>query len=224
MGAQAACLLCPGSRVHALARSHGWRLLAALPQLLRVDISALDGTSSRLDSAVAVCFGPAPPGHLLVSTSSNTVVVLDTTSGRMVREVSPGLRLAAWPAPPFWLQSWCQRYLEEWGPPAVAEKWHFPRREASPVWGPVCSHLTHENALLQLSGVHPTACPSLALSRDGRFLLTAADRAIKVWDYLMQANLGCQVCAVGSRVAGRGRVGGGRCPGLALCPLGPDAT
>ncbi|XP_023472469.2 WD repeat-containing protein 90 isoform X5 [Equus caballus] len=103
---------------------------ASLDELLRVDISALDGTSSRLDSAVAVCFGPAPPGHLLVSTSSNTVVVLDTTSGRMVRE---------------------------------------------------------------LSGVHPTACPSLALSRDGRFLLTAADRAIKVWDYLMQANLGCQV-------------------------------
>lgn len=69
---------------------HRW-LLGALPQLLRIDVSALDLASSRLDSAVAVCFGPGPPGHLLVSTSSNMVMVLDTTSGHVVREVSPGL-------------------------------------------------------------------------------------------------------------------------------------
>lgn len=64
-----------------------------LPQLLRVDIGTLDLASSRLDSAVAVCFGPAALGHLLVSTSSHRVVVLDAASGRIIREVS--LRAAA---------------------------------------------------------------------------------------------------------------------------------
>ncbi|NIG57872.1 WD repeat-containing protein 90 [Pontoporia blainvillei] len=117
------------------------RTLAALHQLLRVDISTLDLAGSRLDSAVAVCFGPTPPGHLLVSTSSNMVAVLDATSGRLVRE---------------------------------------------------------------LSCVPPAACSVVALSGDGRFLLTAADRAIKVWDYSAQAGPGCQVCALGGRTAGLG--------------------
>ncbi|XP_072610319.1 WD repeat-containing protein 90 isoform X2 [Vulpes vulpes] len=103
---------------------------ALLEELLRVDVSALDLSSARLASAVALYFGPGPPGHLLVSTSSSTVVVLDSTSGRVVRE---------------------------------------------------------------LPDVHSGACPSLALSRDARFLLTATDRAIKVWDYLTQACPGCQV-------------------------------
>ncbi|XP_047637035.1 WD repeat-containing protein 90 isoform X8 [Phacochoerus africanus] len=61
---------------------------ASLVELLRVDVSTLDPAGGRLDSAVAVCFGPASPGHLLVSTSSNTVAVLDSTSGRVVRELS----------------------------------------------------------------------------------------------------------------------------------------
>ncbi|XP_072691171.1 WD repeat-containing protein 90 isoform X4 [Canis lupus baileyi] len=103
---------------------------ASLEELLRVDVRALDLASARLASAVALCFGPGPPGHLLVSTSSSTVVVLDSTSGRVVRE---------------------------------------------------------------LPAVHSGACPSLALSRDARFLLTAADRAIKLWDYPTQACPGCQV-------------------------------
>ncbi|XP_025733706.1 WD repeat-containing protein 90 isoform X1 [Callorhinus ursinus] len=103
---------------------------ASLGELLQIDVGALDLANSRLDSAVAICFGPGPPGHLLVSTSFNAIMVLDTTSGRVVRE---------------------------------------------------------------LPGVHPVACPSLALSRDARFLLTAADRAIKVWDYPMKACPGCQV-------------------------------
>ncbi|XP_059935471.1 WD repeat-containing protein 90 isoform X2 [Mesoplodon densirostris] len=102
----------------------------SLDELLRIDISTLDLAGSRLDSAVAVCFGPAPPGHLLVSTSSNMVAVLDATSGRLVRK---------------------------------------------------------------LSCVPPAACSVLALSGDSRFLLTAADRAIKVWDYSAQAGPGCQV-------------------------------
>ncbi|XP_045317475.1 WD repeat-containing protein 90 isoform X1 [Leopardus geoffroyi] len=103
---------------------------ASLEELLRVDVSALELASSRLDSAVAICFGPVPPGHLLVSTSSHTVVVLDAASGRVVRE---------------------------------------------------------------LSGLHSVACPSLALSGDARFLLTATDRVIRVWDYPAKASPGCQV-------------------------------
>ncbi|XP_039740696.1 WD repeat-containing protein 90 isoform X1 [Pteropus medius] len=103
---------------------------SSLDNLLQVDVSTLDVGSSRLDSAVALCFGPAPTNHLLVSTLSNKVVVLDSTSGRVVRE---------------------------------------------------------------LSGVCPMACPSLALSGDARFLLTAADRAIKVWDYSMKTSPDCQV-------------------------------
>ncbi|XP_053527570.1 WD repeat-containing protein 90 isoform X4 [Artibeus jamaicensis] len=103
---------------------------ASLDDLLRVDISALDLASSHVDTVVAVCFSPTPLSHLLVSTSSNKIVVLDTTSGHVVRE---------------------------------------------------------------LCGIHPVACPSLALSRDARFLLTAADRVIKVWDYLTQSNPSCQV-------------------------------
>ncbi|XP_054570544.1 WD repeat-containing protein 90 [Eptesicus fuscus] len=103
---------------------------ASLDELLRIDVSALDLASSGLDSAVAVCFSPAPRSHLLVSLSSNKVVVLDAISGRMVRE-------------------FCD--------------------------------------------VHPVACSALALSGDARLLLTAADRAIKVWDYLTQSNPSCQV-------------------------------
>ncbi|XP_063573219.1 WD repeat-containing protein 90 isoform X7 [Pongo abelii] len=103
---------------------------ASLDELLRVDIGTLDLASSRLDSAMAVCFGPAALGHLLVSTSSNRVVVLDAVSGRIIRE---------------------------------------------------------------LPGVHPEPCPSLTLSEDARFLLIAAGRTIKVWDYTTQASPGPQV-------------------------------
>ncbi|KAL0617187.1 WD repeat-containing protein 90 [Plecturocebus cupreus] len=103
---------------------------ASLDELLRVGVSALDPVSGHLDSAVAVCFGPAALGHLLVSTLSNRVVVLDAASGHMVRE---------------------------------------------------------------LPGVHPGPCSSLALSEDSRFLLMAAGRAVKVWDYVTQASPGPQV-------------------------------
>ncbi|XP_023584304.1 WD repeat-containing protein 90 [Trichechus manatus latirostris] len=102
----------------------------SLDELLRVDISALDSAGSHLDSAVAVCFGPQPTSHLLVSTLSTKVLMLDVTSGRSVRE---------------------------------------------------------------LSGVHPVACSSLAFSKDACLLVTASDRAIKVWDSPTQARPGCQV-------------------------------
>ncbi|KAG5194876.1 hypothetical protein JEQ12_012165 [Ovis aries] len=63
---------------------------ASLDELLRVNVSALDLAGSCLDSAVALCFGPSPPSHLLVSTSSNTIAVLDARSGHVVREVYIG--------------------------------------------------------------------------------------------------------------------------------------
>ncbi|XP_074454129.1 WD repeat-containing protein 90 isoform X1 [Larus michahellis] len=102
----------------------------SLDELLRVDISILDLNSTALDSAVRVCFAPAPRGELLVSTSSNKILVLDAKTGRLVREVSP---------------------------------------------------------------VHKLSCSSLALSKDGRYLLTAGDKVIKVWDYRMRFAVNFQV-------------------------------
>uniref|UniRef100_A0A8C3KEF7 WD repeat-containing protein 90 n=1 Tax=Calidris pygmaea TaxID=425635 RepID=A0A8C3KEF7_9CHAR len=96
----------------------------SLDELLRVDISILNLNSTALDSALRVCFAPVPRGELLVSTSSNKILVLDAKTGRLVREVSP---------------------------------------------------------------VHKVSCSSLALSKDGWYLLTAGDRVIKVWDYGMCA-------------------------------------
>ncbi|XP_012515021.1 PREDICTED: WD repeat-containing protein 90 [Propithecus coquereli] len=45
----------------------------------------------------------------------------------------------------------------------------------------------------ELCGVHPVACPSLALSEDARLLLTAAGRTVTVWDYSAQRSPGSQV-------------------------------
>ena len=59
---------------------------ASLDELLRVDVSTLNLASNHLDWAVAICFSPGNSGHLLVSTSSNKVVVLDAVSGHTLRE------------------------------------------------------------------------------------------------------------------------------------------
>ncbi|XP_023567203.1 WD repeat-containing protein 90 isoform X2 [Octodon degus] len=97
----AANIVCQDTQPHpnTLAVSRDSRLLAfvgpskytvtvldstSLDELLRVNISTLDS----LDSAVAICFGPTSLGHLLVSTSSNKVMVLDVVSGRTIRELS----------------------------------------------------------------------------------------------------------------------------------------
>ncbi|XP_007499277.1 WD repeat-containing protein 90 isoform X1 [Monodelphis domestica] len=96
---------------------------SSLDELLRIDISILDLESTNLDSALDICFAPVSSGHLLVSTSSNKVLVLDVKTGCLNR---------------------------------------------------------------QLSNVHQVACSALALSEDAQFLLTAGDRAIKVWDFQMK--------------------------------------
>ncbi|XP_071880118.1 WD repeat-containing protein 90 isoform X2 [Anas platyrhynchos] len=134
-----------GSSPDALAVSGDSRLLAfvgpskyvvtvmeasSLDELLRVDISILELNSTALDTAVRVCFAPVPRGELLVSTSSNKILVLDAKTGRLVREVSP---------------------------------------------------------------VHKVSCSSLALSKDARYLLTAGDKVIKVWDYQMRFDINFQV-------------------------------
>ncbi|XP_070810969.1 WD repeat-containing protein 90 [Pituophis catenifer annectens] len=99
-----------------------------LDELLRIDVSILDLDSTALDVAVRLCF--APFGHLLVSTSSQKVLVLDAKSGRLIRVVPQ---------------------------------------------------------------VHRQTCSSLTLSPDGRYVLTAGDRTIKVWDYEMRFDVSCQV-------------------------------
>lgn len=170
-----------------------------------MDVSALDPASSGLDSAVAVCFSPAPRSHLLVSLSSNKVVVLDAISGRLVREVSPELGSVAW-CP---LGSHLGVPVPEEGVlgrlPLLRgvyfEKGGFPGSGGS------CALIiSHDDVLLQFCDVHPVACSALALSGDARLLLTAADRAIKVWDYVTQSDASCQVGAVqdvgGCRQAG----------------------
>uniref|UniRef100_A0A672TSY4 WD repeat domain 90 n=1 Tax=Strigops habroptila TaxID=2489341 RepID=A0A672TSY4_STRHB len=45
----------------------------------------------------------------------------------------------------------------------------------------------------EVSPVHKLSCSSLALSEDGRYLLTAGDKVIKVWDYQMRSNNNFQV-------------------------------
>ncbi|XP_061849594.1 WD repeat-containing protein 90 isoform X2 [Colius striatus] len=134
-----------GSGSEALAVSGDSRLLAfvgpsravvsvlqacSLHQLLRVDISVLDTNCTALGCSARVCFAPVPRGELLVATSASKLLVLDTRTGRLVREVS---------------------------------------------------------------GVHKLCCSSLALSRDGRYLLTAGDKVIKVWDYQMRFDVNFQV-------------------------------
>ncbi|KAK0151285.1 WD repeat-containing protein 90 [Merluccius polli] len=101
-----------------------------LDELLRVDISILDVASSRLDTALSVCFSSGPSeGHLLVATSANKVLWISSKTGRLLREVSE---------------------------------------------------------------VHKQRCVSLAVSKDSRYLLTAGDDAIKVWDYEMLLNISAQ--------------------------------
>lgn len=49
----------------------------------------------------------------------------------------------------------------------------------------------------QVSKVHKHQCSSLAVSEDGRFLLTAGHNAVKVWDYSMQLHVNSQVKLIG---------------------------
>ncbi|XP_041829959.1 WD repeat-containing protein 90 isoform X2 [Melanotaenia boesemani] len=60
----------------------------SLDELLHVDVSILDLESPRLDSALKVCFSPASTEHLLIATSANKILWLNTKTGRLLRQLS----------------------------------------------------------------------------------------------------------------------------------------
>ncbi|XP_043083053.1 WD repeat-containing protein 90 isoform X2 [Puntigrus tetrazona] len=102
----------------------------SLNELLRVDVSILDVESSTLDSALNVSFSPSSQSHLLVTTSANKILWIDTHTGQLLRQVSE---------------------------------------------------------------VHKHQCVSLAVSEDGRYLLTTGQNSLKVWDYDMHLEANSQV-------------------------------
>uniref|UniRef100_A0A8C1U243 WD repeat domain 90 n=1 Tax=Cyprinus carpio TaxID=7962 RepID=A0A8C1U243_CYPCA len=99
----------------------------SLNELLRVDVSILDVESTTLDSALNVCFSPTSLSHLLITTSANKILWIDTHTGQLLRQV------------------------------------------------------------------HKHQCVSLAVSEDGRYLLTAGQNSLKVWDYDMHLDVNSQV-------------------------------
>ncbi|XP_053351396.1 WD repeat-containing protein 90 isoform X2 [Clarias gariepinus] len=60
----------------------------SLDKLLRVDVSVSDVESTTLDSALKVCFSASSLSHLLVTTSANKILWLNSNTGRLLREVS----------------------------------------------------------------------------------------------------------------------------------------
>lgn len=48
--------------------------------------------------------------------------------------------------------------------------------------------------LSEAGHIHRTECSSIAVSANGRYLLTAGDQVLKVWDYSMTLDLNFQVC------------------------------
>nr|XP_055038117.1 WD repeat-containing protein 90 isoform X5 [Misgurnus anguillicaudatus] len=102
----------------------------SLNELLRVDVSILDVESTTLDSALNVCFSPTSLSHLLIATSANKIIWINTQTGQLLRQVSK---------------------------------------------------------------VHKHQCVSLAVSEDGRYLLTAGQNSVKVWDYNMHLDVNSQV-------------------------------
>ncbi|XP_077358986.1 WD repeat-containing protein 90 isoform X2 [Festucalex cinctus] len=60
----------------------------SLEESLRLDVSILDSESNFLDSALKVCFSSASPEHLLVATSANKILWVNTKTGSLLRQVS----------------------------------------------------------------------------------------------------------------------------------------
>lgn len=54
---------------------------------------------------------------------------------------------------------------------------------------------TNGQLLSEVSNIQRSECTSLAVDRTGRYLLTAGDKAVKVWDYSMALDLNFQVLA-----------------------------
>ncbi|XP_047389218.1 WD repeat-containing protein 90 isoform X2 [Sciurus carolinensis] len=142
---------------------------ASLNELLRVDVSTLDLAGGRLDWAVAVCFGPAALGHLLVSVSSDKVVVLDASSGRVVREL-PSVRPMA-----------CSSL-------ALSEDAHFLLTATSrtiKVW----NYWTQTDPSCQVYVGHSEPVQAVAFTPDQQRVLSVGD-AIFLWDVLATPDSG----------------------------------
>ena len=46
----------------------------------------------------------------------------------------------------------------------------------------------------QVSNIHRSGCSCLVTSKDGKYLVTAGDKVLKVWDYCMRLDINFQVC------------------------------
>ncbi|VTJ61782.1 Hypothetical predicted protein [Marmota monax] len=142
---------------------------ASLNELLRVDVSTLDLASNHLDWAVAICFGPAALGHLLVSISSDKVVVLDALSGRTIREL-PSVRPIA-----------CSSL-------ALSEDAHFlltATSRAIRVW----NYWTQADSSCQVYIGHSEPVQAVAFTPDQQHVLSVGD-AIFLWDVLATPDSG----------------------------------
>uniref|UniRef100_A0A8C6RRY9 WD repeat-containing protein 90 n=1 Tax=Nannospalax galili TaxID=1026970 RepID=A0A8C6RRY9_NANGA len=136
---------------------------ASLDELLRVDVSTLNLASSHLDWAVAVCFSPGVPVHLLVSTSSKKVVILDAMSGHIIRELS-SVRSGS-----------CSSL-------AVSEDSRFllaATGRAITIW----DYPTRANPSTQVYIGHSESVQAVAFTPDQQQVLSAGD-AIFLWDVL----------------------------------------
>nr|XP_040134416.1 WD repeat-containing protein 90 isoform X11 [Ictidomys tridecemlineatus] len=142
---------------------------ASLNELLRVDVNTLDLASNHLDWAVAICFGPAALGHLLVSISSDKVVVLDALSGRTIREL-PSVRPIA-----------CSSL-------ALSEDAHFlltATSRAIRVW----NYWTQADSSCQVYIGHSEPVQAVAFTPDQQHVLSVGD-AIFLWDVLATPDSG----------------------------------
>lgn len=52
---------------------------------------------------------------------------------------------------------------------------------------------TNGQLLSEVSNIHSKECTCLAVDKTGRYLLTAGDKVVKVWDYSMALDLNFQV-------------------------------
>jgi hypothetical protein len=48
----------------------------------------------------------------------------------------------------------------------------------------------------QIDHIHRAGCSALNVAKDGRHLVTAGDKVLKVWDYSMKLDLNFQVCLI----------------------------
>ncbi|XP_068921625.1 WD repeat-containing protein 90 [Petaurus breviceps papuanus] len=136
---------------------------SSLDELLRIDISILDLESTNLDSALDICFAPVSSGHLLVSTSSNKVLVLDVKTGCLTRQLSNLHQVA------------CSAL-------ALSEDGHFlltTGDRAIKVW----DFQMKFNASFQVFIGHSEPVQRVAFTPDQQHIISVGD-AIFIWDFL----------------------------------------